>query len=123
MESALRRRVRAIAAGWGAKVRIEYFIGYPPLVNDPAATRVVADALAREFGREAAVEVPEPIMGAEDFSRYLEQVPGTFLRLGVGVPGRPASLHSATFAPDERALVIGAAALAASAEGLQRGGA
>ncbi|MGP8071785.1 MAG: M20 metallopeptidase family protein [Thermoplasmata archaeon] len=123
MESAFRRRVRAVAAGWGAKVRIEYSIGYPPLVNDPAATRVVADALVREFGRDSAVEVVEPIMGAEDFSRYLEHVPGTFLRLGVGVAGRTANLHSATFAPDERALVIGATALAASAEGLQRGGA
>jgi amidohydrolase len=121
IESAFRRRVRSIAASLGAKVRIEYVIGYPPLVNDPAATRVVSDALAREFGREAAVEVPEPIMGAEDFSRYLERVPGTFLRLGVGVPGRPASLHSSTFAPDERSLVIGATALAAAAEGLQRG--
>lgn len=123
LESALRRRVRSIAASLGAKVRIEYTVGYPPLVNDPSTTRIVAAALAREFGRAAAVEIERPMMGAEDFARYLEHVPGTFLRLGVGVPGRTASLHSATFAPDERALVIGAATLAAAAEGLQRGAA
>jgi len=46
-------------------------------------------------------------------------VPGSFLRLGVGVPGKPASLHSATFLPDERALVVGAATLAAAAVALQ----
>jgi amidohydrolase len=121
LESALRRRVRSIAASLGARVRIEYIAGYPPLINEPTATRTVAAALAHEFGRDAVVEIPQPMMGAEDFARYLEQVPGTFLRLGVGVPDRPASLHSATFAPDERALVVGAATLAAAAGGLQRG--
>jgi amidohydrolase len=120
METAFRRRVRSIAASLGARVRIEYRHGYPTLVNHPAATRVVADALAVEFGRANIVEVDHPLMGAEDFSRYLEKVPGTFLRLGVGIAGKPASLHSATFAPDERALVIGAATLAAAVEGLQR---
>jgi amidohydrolase len=120
METAFRRRVRSIAASLGARVRIEYRHGYPTLVNHPAATRVVADALAAEFGRANIVEVDHPLMGAEDFSRYLEKVPGTFLRLGVGIAGKPASLHSATFAPDERALVIGAATLAAAVEGLQR---
>jgi amidohydrolase len=121
LEGALRRRVRSIAASLGAKVRIEYVRGYPPLINDPAATRTVAAALGQELGRDACVEIASPMMGAEDFSRYLEQTPGTFLRLGVGVPGKSSSLHSSTFAPDERALVVGAATLAAAAEGLQRG--
>ena len=120
METALRRRVRSLAASLGARVRIEYRHGYPALVNAAGATRTVAEALAIELGRANVVEVDHPLMGAEDFSRYLENVPGTFLRLGVGVPGKPASLHSATFAPDERALVIGAATLAAAVDGLQR---
>jgi|HubBroStandDraft_1064217.scaffolds.fasta_scaffold01796_2 amidohydrolase len=120
IERALRRRVRSLAASLGARVRIVYRRGYPTLVNSPEATRVVAQAISIEFGREHCVEVHDPVMGAEDFSRYLERVPGTFLHLGVGIPNRPASLHSATFAPDERALVFGAAALAAAADGLQR---
>ena len=120
LERALRRRVRSIAASLGARTRIEYRRGYPPLINHSAATRAVAAGLTEEFGSANVVEVDHPLMGAEDFSRYLERVPGTFLRLGVGIPGRPASLHSATFAPDERALVIGAATLAAAAESLQR---
>ncbi len=120
MERSLKRRTRAIASSLGARVRIVYERGYPALQNHPAATRTVAEALSIELGRKNVVEVDHPLMGAEDFARYLERVPGTFLRLGVGVPDRPASLHSATFAPDERALVIGAATLAAAAEGLQR---
>ena len=120
IERVLRRRVRALAASLGARVRIDYQRGYPTLVNSPDATRVVARALAIEFGAARCVEVAEPVMGAEDFSRYLERVPGTFLHLGVGVPNHPASLHSASFSPDERALVFGAAALAAAADALQR---
>ena len=121
LERAFRRRVRALAASLGARVRIVYRRGYPPLLNTAGPTRTVARALAEEFGADRVVEVDHPLMGAEDFSRYLEKVPGTFLRLGVGVPGRPASLHSATFAPEERALIVGAATLAAAAAGLQRG--
>jgi amidohydrolase len=120
IERVFRRRVRALAASLGARVRIVYQRGYPTLVNSPEATQTVADALRVEFGSSHCVHVAEPVMGAEDFSRYLERVPGTFLHLGVGIPARPASLHSATFAPDERALVIGAATLAAAVDGLQR---
>lgn len=120
IERALRRRVRSLAASLGATLRIEYRAGYPPTVNDASATTRVAQALSVEFGRNRVVEVEHPLMGAEDFSRYLERVPGTFLRLGVGERNRPASLHSSTFAPDERALVLGAAALATAADGLQR---
>ncbi len=120
IERVLRRRVRALAASVGARVRIDYLRGYPALVNSPDATRVVSDALRIEFGAARGVEGADPVMGAEDFSRYLERVPGTFLHLGVGIPNHPASLHSASFAPDERSLVFGAAALAAAADGLQR---
>ena len=120
MERALRRKVRAIAAGHGAKARVVYRQGYPPLLNPAGPTRVVAEGLGVELGRKNVVEVEHPLMGAEDFARYLERVPGTFLRLGVGIPERPASLHSATFAPDDRALVLGAAVLVTAAESLQR---
>lgn len=120
VEQAFRRRVRAIASSLGARVAITYRRGYPALINPPGATATVVRALEVEFGRKAVVQVDRPLMGAEDFARYLEQRPGTFLHLGVGVPGIPASLHSPTFAPDERALVIGAATLAAAATAVQR---
>ena len=120
IDRTLHRRVRSLAASMGARARVEYHRGYPTLVNSAAATHVVADALRVELGRNHCVEVANPVMGAEDFARYLERVPGTFLHLGVGEPNRPASLHGATFAPDERALVVGAATLAAAADALQR---
>lgn len=122
IESALKRRVRALAASLGARVTITYRRGYPPLINPPGATETVARALEVELGKKNVLRLHEPMMGAEDFARYLEKVPGTFLRLGVGQSARPASLHSASFAPDERAMVVGAATLAAAASALQGNG-
>ncbi len=122
LERALRRRVRAIASSLGARASVRYERGYPTLVNPKEATERVARALEIEFGRPNVVAIDRPLMGGEDFARYLERVPGTFLRLGVAGRGPPASLHSSTFAPDERALVYGAATLAASAVGLQARG-
>jgi len=55
-------------------------------------------------------------MGGEDFSYYLEKIPGCLVRLGAqkdGLEGTPA--HSSTFDFDENALRIGAAFLAETA--------
>ncbi len=120
VERALRSRLRHLARAAGTRVTIDYRPGYPALWTDPAATDAVASALARLLGRDRAIALAEPFMGAEDFSRYLEQRPGTFVFLGVGGPTRTASLHSGTFAPPDEALVYGAATLLAGAEGLQR---
>ena len=121
MEAAIRRRVRSIAASLGARVAIGYRRGYPALWNPPAETARIAEGLRAGLGDRSVVDLENPVMGAEDFARYLERVPGTFLRLGAGIPGRPASLHSATFAPPVETLVTGAAALAIAADSLQAG--
>ncbi|MCI4319436.1 MAG: M20 family metallopeptidase [Thermoplasmata archaeon] len=120
VEQALRRRVKHIAASLGTRATVTYREGYPVLVNHPATTELVVRALTEEFGDDRLVEMESPTMGAEDFSRYLNERPGTFLFLGVGTPQHTAPLHSARFAPDESALVNGAAVLCAAVEGLQR---
>jgi amidohydrolase len=118
-EEWIRRRVRLLANSLGATVSIRYQHGYPVLVNEPAATQRVVDALGVELGADHLVELKHPGMGAEDFARYLERVPGTFLRLGVATPSMTASSHSSTFLPPESSLVIGTATLVAGTLGLQ----
>jgi amidohydrolase len=120
-EAWIRRRVRLLAASLGATVKIRYQHGYPVLVNDPVATQRVVEALAVELGPDHLLELKHPGMGAEDFARYLERVPGTFLRLGVATPTHTSSLHSATFFPPESALVVGATTFVAGTLGLQSG--
>lgn len=118
--AALKRRVRSIAASLGARVSIDYEAGYPALWNPAGPTAVVCESLRAELGASRVLELEHPVMGAEDFARYLERVPGTFLRLGAGIPGKPAALHSATFAPPQESLAVGATALAVAAVGLQQ---
>ena len=119
METALKRRVRSIAASLGARVSISYERGYPSTWNPPVETLRIERGLIAALGAMHVRELEFPVMGAEDFSRYLERVPGTFMRLGAGGGGAAASLHSATFAPPDESLVVGAAALVAAVDTLQ----
>ncbi|MCI4349775.1 MAG: M20 family metallopeptidase [Thermoplasmata archaeon] len=120
MERLLRHRVQHLAESHGARVEIDYRRGYPVTSNPPGATGRIVEILRKELGPGRVIELERPVMGAEDFSRYLEKVPGTFLFLGVGEPGRPSpSPHSGSFAPKDRVLVTGAATLASAAVGLQ----
>ncbi len=72
--------------------------GYPPVVNDRTLFAAAASAVPD------LVEVPEPLLIAEDFSFYQQRLPGLFLLLGTGT-GTP--LHACTFNFDERVLVRG----------------
>ncbi|MGA7923608.1 MAG: M20 family metallopeptidase, partial [Thermoplasmata archaeon] len=116
----LKRRINRLAQSLGARALVRIERGYPVTMNTEGATHIVVGSLAKEFGTDRLVALQESYMGAEDFSRYLEKVPGTFLELGAGIPGRPESLHTPTFAPPDQTLVIGAASFAASVEGLQQ---
>ena len=60
-------------------------------LEPPEATRIVVDALRREFGTTRLVELERPVMGAEDFSRYLERVPGRSSSSGSGNGPDPAA--------------------------------
>ena len=81
--------------------------GYPVLVNDPVFTRGIARLLKTKFN--AVVEDIEPVLASEDFARYLEKRPGTFLFLGAGNRGKGIvhENHSSRFDIDEEALVNG----------------
>jgi len=118
-EAALKRRVRGIAQSHGVRVSVRYRHGYPATVNPPGATRAIVVGLTQEFGAGALTELDAPAMGAEDFSRYLERVPGTFLKLGAGDPPGATSLHTPRFAPPDETMVVGAAALACATVTLQ----
>jgi amidohydrolase len=90
---------------------IEAEAAYPPLVNSPALARRAAELLRQHF-TDVDSEM-EPNLGAEDFARYAELVPGLFIFLGGGNPGRgiTAMNHSDRFDIDEPALGIGVRAL------------
>jgi amidohydrolase len=104
----------AIAHGCTAEVEIEP--GYPVTVNDSGAADHVADLAGGVLGRDNVVMMPAPIMGAEDFSYVLAEVPGALAFLGGCPPGVDPALappnHSNRVVFDEEAMAAGVAVYA-----------
>ncbi len=75
-----------VAGLYRAKSAIEYVRGVPPVVNDALVTELLRDAMTARRG-PLSVEDTEQSLGGEDFSWYLEHVPGAMARLGVRTPG------------------------------------
>jgi amidohydrolase len=94
--------------------RLVYWRGNPPVVNDETATALMATAARGAIGDEAVLNAPQS-MGGEDFSWYLEEVPGAMARLGVRISGTDLDLHAASFDVDERAIAVGVRILVATA--------
>ncbi|MEU6553939.1 amidohydrolase [Streptomyces sp. NPDC046915] len=99
-----------------AKSEINYVRGVPPVVNDAEVTELLRDAMAARRGIES-VEGTEQSLGGEDFSWYLEHVPGALARLGVRTPGERTvrDLHQGDFDADERAITVGVELFTAAA--------
>ncbi|MEU0985505.1 amidohydrolase [Streptomyces sp. NPDC005953] len=97
-----------IATLHGAKSQINYIRGVPPVVNDPDVTELLRAAQTARRGLQA-VEDTEQSLGGEDFSWYLEHVPGAMARLGVRTPGDTTKrdLHRGDFDADEDAIQVG----------------
>ncbi|MEA2585929.1 MAG: hypothetical protein QOF33_4014 [Thermomicrobiales bacterium] len=100
--------VRGIAAAMRAEVEIKYHFGYPPTVNQPEMTEFAQGVLAEVVGADNVL--PAPLhMGAEDFSYFLERVPGCFWFVGSRNPekGFIWGHHHPKFDIDEDAMAIG----------------
>jgi amidohydrolase len=106
MPKVIERILEATVAPLNCKWDIDYQRGAPPVVNDEVATAVMANAARRALGPSAVLTAPQS-MGGEDFSWYLEEIPGSMARLGVRIPGTDLDLHAALFDADERAIPIG----------------
>ncbi|MEN6565851.1 MAG: amidohydrolase [Veillonellales bacterium] len=74
---------RGVCETAGASYLLEPFYGVPAVVNQPEVAAVIAQT-GREVLGESGVKEVAPVMIGEDFSCYLEKVPGAFMLLGAG---------------------------------------
>ncbi|MCL4340921.1 MAG: amidohydrolase [Candidatus Thermoplasmatota archaeon] len=104
----MKNLLESICRVHGSEFSFHYEEGYPALLNDQKVASVV-DRVAKSVVGKENVVYPSPTMGGEDFSRFLEVVPGAFFRLGVGNAqmGINAPQHSPRYRMDESALVLG----------------
>ncbi|MET8567455.1 M20 family metallopeptidase [Streptomyces sp. NPDC004783] len=105
-----------VANLYRAKSEITYVRGVPPVVNEVTSTELLQAAMVARRGTDA-VEGTEQSLGGEDFSWYLEQVPGAMARLGVRPPGERTvrDLHQGDFDVDEHAITVGVEMFTAAA--------
>lgn len=97
--------------------RVEMRLGYsaPGVENDPKLVDLLRQAVTESLSAGAVEWIDQPSMGSEDFSYYLEHVPGAMFRLGVaGDQVGTAPLHTSTFDVDEHAIAIGCQVMAAA---------
>jgi len=104
---------RGVARAFGAKALVEFEKdAYPVTVNDEKVTEQAMKILKKIPG--AKTKIIKPILGGEDFSRFLQKAPGTFYFLGTvnSSKGCIYPNHSSRFKVDEDVLKYGAASLA-----------
>jgi carboxypeptidase Ss1 len=124
LDKGTRRRAKAkvvqaaktVSRAFGARCEVEFVEdAYPITYNDPKTTQEAIRVLKTIPGTK--VEMVEPVLGGEDFSRFLEKAPGMFYFLGTNNAAKGCIYpnHSSRFKVDEDVLKFGAASLAALA--------
>lgn len=98
----------SLAGGLGCTATVEYERRTPATINDEAMTALVARLAAEVVGAKNVVSGAR-MLGGEDFSFFLQRVPGCFAWIGSANPvkGYDAPHHSPRFDIDEDAMLIG----------------
>ncbi|MBE1553169.1 amidohydrolase [Sporosarcina limicola] len=109
IEKSITQYADSVAAMYGAKAEVEYIRGTEPVINDEESANLVQQVAAEAFGSDVLFD-EKPTMGAEDFSFFLDEAPGSFALVGSGNPNKDTewSHHHGNFDIDEDALATGA---------------
>lgn len=108
----IRKMVALIPQSMGGRGDIAFVEGYPSMFNDPAMTDLVRDSYRGLFPEGEIRELELPSMGVDDFSYFLQRVPGSYFMFGTG---GAFPLHHPRFDMDEQQLPGISALLAAIA--------
>ena len=87
------------ASAYGASAEVEWIPGPPAVCND-AEMAAFAKETAEAEGFQTVPE--EQSLGGDDFSFYMEKVPGCYIKIGIG---KGATIHQPTFQVDPAALM------------------
>ena len=113
VQEGLRRVAEHIAAAHGASVEVDIVTGFPVTVCDGRVVDLAERTAKALFGEDSWMSMPNPLMGAEDFSYVLQQTPGAMAFLGAAPVGGDwrtcCALHSNRMVLDETVMARGVA--------------
>lgn len=113
IEATVREICASVATAHGVAVDLTYERRYPCTVNDPTAAARAARAGTAVNGAARVEPNCAGILAAEDFSFFLEQLPGAYAFIGNGpVTDDAGPVHSPTYDFNDDILADGAAYLA-----------
>lgn len=97
------------AAIYGGTAKVEYIRGTQAVINGEESAALVQQVAKEAFG-EQVLYAEKPTMGGEDFSFYLDEVPGSFALVGSGNAEKDTEWahHHGKFNIDEDAMATGA---------------
>lgn len=102
--------VKNTASAYGAEAELIIDILYPATINNKELSKLMIPSLQKAAGEENVLHV-NPVMPAEDFSFYLQKIPGMYFFLGIipndTTPENIEANHSPRFNIDENALHTG----------------
>ena len=108
----IRKMASSMAILHDAEIKVIIKPGYPPIINDDTASKYAIHVAEKLVGKDKTIAIPYPSLGGEDFSYYLQQVQGCFVRFGGAKEGHEmACSHSSKFDFDEEVMRVGAAYL------------
>lgn len=102
--------VKQVAEGYGCTADCDYYFGPSPLINDDEELVALAQGAAKkELGDNCLAQL-QKMTGAEDFSVYMEHIPGVYGYLGFRntEKGIDCAHHHPAFDVDETVLHHGA---------------
>ena len=112
IESLLHEISESTASAYGVFAEVDVFPRYGATVNHSEAAARYREALLAEFGADFdQTDLLLPIMASEDFSYYLNQIPGAFALIGMsemGTDGTPdfcTPCHSAHYQFNDNVLL------------------
>ncbi len=114
LPKAMQRICDGTAAAYGAKAKVDVKWLTVPVINDHEdLNKIAQNAVIKLYGEEGLGHLPT-MMGAEDFSFYMQEVPGVFTFLGSRdiEKGYIYSNHQEQYTVDEGILKRGAAVYA-----------
>jgi amidohydrolase len=107
--------IHAVVSPYGVSATVDHLRGSPPVVNDAGLVASLGSAASLMLGHRSPTQTVQSL-GGEDFSWYLQAIPGAMARLGTRTPGGVThDLHQGDLVVDERAVAMGAALLAGAA--------
>jgi amidohydrolase len=106
-----------VAEAHGVKSELAWIEACPATLNDPAMAALAREGVRAALGAGVLRDSP-PSMGGEDFSYFLQEVPGAYFWLGLGM--ERGGLHNPRFDFNDEAIATGVAAFAGILERFYR---